>query len=58
MKWAYQVRTFQTEVLHSLEQALVEAGDEDWELVTVIPFPGQPPPLPPIALAIFKRPSV
>jgi hypothetical protein len=58
MKWKYQVRIFETEALVSLEQALLAAGDQDWELVTIIPFPGRPPPLPPTALAIFKRPSV
>ena len=58
MKWAYTVKMFESEVLSSLEQALAAAGADGWELVTIIPFPGMPPPLPPTSLAVFKRPTV
>ena len=56
MKWEYQVREYQAELLSELEQALAAAGADGWELVTVIPHP-MPAAVPPKSLAIFKRPA-
>ena len=58
MKWEYQVREFQARSLTDLERTLGLAGPPaDWELVTIIPHQGIPPPLPPVSLMIFKRPA-
>jgi len=57
MKWDYQVREYQAKNLADLERALAAAGAGGWELVIIIPHQGIPPPLPPVSLAIFKKPS-
>lgn len=54
MKWQYLTPIFQAENLASLERTLQSAGDDGWELVTVIPHP-LPAGLPPQFVAIFKR---
>ena len=56
MTWQYLTPIFQAENLASLERTLQSAGDDGWELVTVIPHP-LPAGLPPQFVAIFKRPA-
>ncbi len=58
MKWDYQIREYQAQVLSDLERALAAAGSDGWELVLITPHLGIPPSLPPVNLAILKRPAV